>query len=331
MNNNKIPSDQLILAGVDAIYQAQSAAAILIKKERETILSEVTTSKVDNITRDLDKMVEAGARLSLYSHFNKTIYSSSLVVWGEESIADRKQKGNEEVDFSGETRTVALLDMIDGTDLVYRDLSNWCSAIVFFYPPEREILATLVGTPAGLVYCADAVEAFSMKLCRKTHFKTCFGDKRTLRVPPHQPPLDQSGICFYGQKSRNLLSLSGIRFPAELRVGEFNLDSMFASFTQSKPPFRIYNLGGNPMMVKVADGTMQAVFELLGQKPHDVVPGAYIARMAGAVVKDLNGANLKLEETLVKPNVGDLRYVIASSEGLYSELLGHLRPTPSSK
>jgi fructose-1,6-bisphosphatase/inositol monophosphatase family enzyme len=329
MNNYKIPSDQLILAGIDAIYQAQSAAAVLIKKERETILSEVATSKVDNITRDLDKMVETGARLSLYTHFEKTIYSNSLIVWGEESIADCKQKGNEELDFRGETRTVALLDMIDGTDLVYRDLSNWCSAIVFFYPPEREILAALVGTPTGLAYCADTSEAFSMKLCRKTHFKISFRDKKTLKVPPHQPRLDQSGVCFYGQKSRNLLSLSGSRFPAALRVGGFNLDSMFTSFTEAKPPFRIYNLGGNPMMVKVADGTMQAVFELLGQKPHDVVPGAYIARMAGAVVKDLDGTDLDIEGGLMQPNIGDLRYIIASSESLYSELLGHLRPRPA--
>jgi fructose-1,6-bisphosphatase/inositol monophosphatase family enzyme len=58
---------------------------------------------------------------------------------------------------------------------------------------------------------------------------------------------------------------------------------------------RIYNLGGNPMMLKVAERTIDAVFEVVGQHPHDVVPGAYIARQAGAIVKDLQGNDLALK------------------------------------
>ena len=72
------------------------------------------------------------------------------------------------------------------------------------------------------------------------------------------------------------------------------------------------NLGGNPMMVKVADGNLHAVFELLGQKPHDVVPGAFIARAAGAVVRDLKGEDLNLANTLMTPNMGQMKYIIAA-------------------
>ena len=74
------------------------------------------------------------------------------------------------------------------------------------------------------------------------------------------------------------------------------------------------------MICKVADGSVDAVFELVGQKPHDVVPGAFIARCAGAVVKDLNNNPLPLEEALLTPNTGRLKYIISATEDLYQEL-----------
>lgn len=79
-------------------------------------------------------------------------------------------------------------------------------------------------------------------------------------------------------------------------------------------------------MAKVADGRIHAVFELLGQKPHDVVPGAFIAREAGAIVRDLNGRDIDLGAALMEPNKGDLRYIIAANETLYQELRDRLQP-----
>jgi fructose-1,6-bisphosphatase/inositol monophosphatase family enzyme len=89
---------------------------------------------------------------------------------------------------------------------------------------------------------------------------------------------------------------------------------------------RIYNFAGNPMMVKVADGSMSAVFELLGQSPHDVVPGAFIAKCAGAKLTDLRGRDIDLDAALCKPAAPDakLRYVLSCTSELGAELVGAL-------
>jgi fructose-1,6-bisphosphatase/inositol monophosphatase family enzyme len=321
MNNHKIPSDLLILNAVDAMFESMGAVRRLLNRESGVMLSEIQTLKVDNITREVDQVAELTARNTLYKSFDRTQYRDSLAVWGEESITGR------DLDFSSEHRTVALLDMIDGTDLLNRGLENWCSAMVFFYPPERQILATLVGVPSNYVYVASPRDGcFKMKLCDKTHFMSALDQKAMIRLFRNsEASLEDAGICFYGQKARNILSLFGSRFPAHLNVGEFSLEYMLTRFSRSKPPFRVYNLGGNPMMVKVADGTMQIVFELLGQKPHDVVPGAFIARAAGAVVKDLDGHDLRMEDALLRPNEGKMRYIVASSERMYEDLVGYLR------
>lgn len=46
------------------------------------------------------------------------------------------------------------------------------------------------------------------------------------------------------------------------------------------------------MIVKIPERTVDAVFELSGQLPHDVIP-AYIAGRAGAVITDLKGEPVK--------------------------------------
>ncbi|TDA25606.1 MAG: hypothetical protein DSO00_08510, partial [Archaeoglobi archaeon] len=58
--------------------------------------------------------------------------------------------------------------------------------------------------------------------------------------------------------------------------------------TNEEIGFRIYNLAGNPVMVKLVDHRIKdargidAVIEIKGQKPHDMAPGAYIALKGGA-------------------------------------------------
>ena len=73
-----------------------------------------------------------------------------------------------------------------------------------------------------------------------------------------------------------------------------------------------------------------AVLDLEGQKPHDVVPGAFIAMKAGAVMKDSKTrAKLtieQLEQALLKPASPDheLRYVLSATEELCQNILIHL-------
>src|SRR2546429_554260 len=61
------------------------------------------------------------------------------IIRGEESLHAS------EWDLGEETRLTILLDMVDGTDLLKRGLSNWCSAIVFYH--QGRIVAAFVGLP----------------------------------------------------------------------------------------------------------------------------------------------------------------------------------------
>jgi fructose-1,6-bisphosphatase/inositol monophosphatase family enzyme len=91
---------------------------------------------------------------------------------------------------------------------------------------------------------------------------------------------------------------------------------------------RIYNLGGNPMLLKVADGSMDAVFELHGQPAHDVVAGAFIAEKAGAAVLALDGSPLvdhdSYWQALQFPGRKELMYVAAGTEELAMAILRRL-------
>jgi len=93
---------------------------------------------------------------------------------------------------------------------------------------------------------------------------------------------------------------------------------------KEKLGFRIYNFGGNPMMVKIPDRSVDVVFDVFGQEPHDVVPGAYIATQAGAVLTDLDGKTIDLGEVLLKPRE-KIRYVLAATDSLAAQLRSLLR------
>jgi fructose-1,6-bisphosphatase/inositol monophosphatase family enzyme len=54
-----------------------------------------------------------------------------LVFLGEEQLSIRQE------DLTKEEKLVVLVDMVDGTDLLERGLSNWCSAMVFFDPQGK--------------------------------------------------------------------------------------------------------------------------------------------------------------------------------------------------
>ncbi len=79
------------------------------------------------------------------------------------------------------------------------------------------------------------------------------------------------------------------------------------------------------MKARVADGTVHAVFELRGQKPHDVIPGAFIAKQAGAIFCDLDGNDIDMGNAVLDPNSSDLRYVLAGSKSLAEQILCAIR------
>jgi hypothetical protein len=75
---------------------------------------------------------------------NKPLLAIDLFAEMTATIERRNRLGqirDDSLDLSYETNVIALLDIIDGTDLLERSLSNWCSAMVFYYPPRKMILS----------------------------------------------------------------------------------------------------------------------------------------------------------------------------------------------
>ena len=216
-----------------------------------------------------------------------------------------------------EKRLVAIVDMVDGTDLLERELENWCSAGVFFDPQVPKILFAIVHDSRDRIYVADDSGAY---LLEPTHSYTSDGLLKALydrpRAKLHGPaPVssNDAAICFYAQKHGHLTTVP----------------SGFLHWPKTKPDrLRIYTLAGNPMMVRLANGErIHAVFEHIGQHPHDAVPGAYIALKAGAYLVNIDtGAELDeadLAAFLLRPSrkqIDGLRYVLASTPDLAHEL-----------
>jgi fructose-1,6-bisphosphatase/inositol monophosphatase family enzyme len=228
----------------------------------------------------------------------------NLQIFGEE-------RPDKTLDLSKETRLCVLVDMVDGTDLLERGLYNWCSSAVFFDPKlplGERIIAAFIGVPPEDVYFAtkDKEGAF----VGSDRIKEVAGGSRVMS-------LSDASICFYGQKSSRLVNKSYRR-----------LFEYIADFKD----LRIYTLAGMPMVVKLIDKKVNsakgidAVFDFVGQNPHDVVPGAYIAMKAGAVVKNLNSGNEMtkedLEKILMMPfnEKSKMKYIIASTLELAEEI-----------
>lgn len=197
---------------------------------------------------------------------------------GEESLTDA------DLDLSREESLVVLMDMVDGTDLLERGLSNWCSAMIFFHPPERRILGAFVGL----------FEEGVLRDREEHHFRSFTRDSaaRKLTAPPSDVEarfkwadrFEDASIAYYGQKNKNFLSPR--KAPLRKEAGS----------TNEKAALRIYNFAGNPMMMKVIDGykRIDAVFDVHGQHPM-TSHRAYIAsRVDGVVFTDISGARIDL-------------------------------------
>lgn len=229
------------------------------------------------------------------------------VILGEESLRD------EGLDLSNETHLVALLDMVDGTDLFERGLGNWCSAAAFFLPAERQILGAFVAVPEGDIYFWTVNTPVPQKFNIKTRSTQAVCGPSRIRA------ISEASIAFYGQRIVNFSACAGQLAHALNR-----------KVIAEDPATRIYDLAGIPMMMKVVDRgghkRIDAVLEMLGQNPHDVIPGAVIAQRAGATVLGLDGTPLDLASALLHPadRSQRLRYVLAATPELAAELLACL-------
>jgi fructose-1,6-bisphosphatase/inositol monophosphatase family enzyme len=240
-----------------------------------------------------------------------------LRIEGEETPAEAR------ADLRGETRPLIVMDMIDGTDLLTREMGNWCSAMVVIHPPTGEILGALVGLPLGdpfkLYFAARSYQGarlltYDVLPTRDGLRHVAPADPALAAVrlrprsyaPPPGRPLDGASVCFYGQKRSRLIHLRD------------RTDFPWDPSLEKSGKLRIYTLAGNPMLAKLAEGRVSAVFEAKGQRPYDCIPGLYLARKAGAAVTGLDGRALDLGRALLEGK--DVSYIAACDRRLLREL-----------
>lgn len=245
---------------------------------------------------------------------------SKVVIYGEESLS------NKSIDLTDMRRTCVLVDMIDGTDLLKKDFSNWCSAVVVYSPHLRRIESAYVYTNSEFgrfLYYADSDEnAWKIKV----EVDGSIGQESEfvdLKISACSVALREASVCVYAQKAKNFLKLLELG-------GNPNFKEAIQAMASggNGQQFRFYNFAGNPMMARMAEDKVHVVFDLAGQAPHDVVPGAFIALTAGAFMIDLDGNEISkdtLAATLAKPSSTRIKYIVASNKKLAHELLDIIR------
>jgi len=281
----------------------------------------VNTARGMKPLASIDLVAERAFEASLLHDF-----PNHVRVIGEESL--------DESVLRGEKKLCVLVDMIDGTDLLERGFSNWCSAVVIFDPAKDppKILGAFVGIRNEYLYFANDKGAFRTPLRRQK-----VGNQPEPLRMLNTKSLRDASVCMYAQKPSRLLSLLSLATKPLLMSWLASVVKSDAALKQklNRTPqdvesrFRFYDLAGNPMMVRMAEGAIDVVFELGGQSPHDVVPGAYIAHKAGAVLGYTDGeriSELKMAEALLEPGKNTLSYVLAANEKIYSEFIGLMDP-----
>jgi len=230
---------------------------------------------------------------------------------GEESLENFDEMGK---------HYLVLSDIIDGTDLLQRGLSNWCSAIVVVNNKTQQIVASYVGVDGARFYYATDQDRQSFSVPLNTMSSQNTPNPRILKVNDKVKSLSDASICIYTQKGGHLLDF----------ISRFGKDSAFAKWLEHNTnekklsKFRFYNFAGNPMMARLAGGDgIDLVCDLRGvQKPHDILPGVIIARKAGAVFgaadREHEYTDSELYEMLRDPAKG-IGYILASTKELYKD------------
>jgi fructose-1,6-bisphosphatase/inositol monophosphatase family enzyme len=351
-------------AAVWAILKTQRYVLDFIASKPKRALKKQLDSETGKERLEVDNTAENMGEITLKTQFRS--FGSEIDVLGEEQLDD-----DPDIDLTKRKQTmVALLDMIDGTDLLERGLSNWCSALVLYH--KGKIECATVGIPDDGIYFAvhNDTNAYWVPITKPPVAQMgeqalppmpTSDEVRQVKVESEKAAttLSEASICFYGQKWAGLLSpferlvdkdkkvWKRTNFADTLRALEDENENKKKAEAREAGDkkrvkqglgLRVYNLAGNPMMVRLATKIpkteseldvgrnrkpFDAVFDVRGQKPHDVVPGAFIALKAGATMRDLSGQDITedmLAETLKKPASSRISYILSSTSKLNEEL-----------
>lgn len=313
----EIETGNLVINTLYALRNTSEAIEHHITHCPEEAFKDITRSGIKKAMLSIDSYAELIFRDDLFKRL--PAYTEYLKIIGEESLS------NPQLDLSAEHKHVALVDIVDGTDLLERRLSNWCSAVIIYSPTKKLIVASFVLRPDdGLIYYArhdreGAYKCYLDDLKQETKAERLPLRKLPVDGPSYITTISDASVAFYGQKLNNFLSIaSSKKFISYIKKATQNA----ARKKLPKPKTRIYNLAGNPMMIRMIDGQkkIDAVFDLEGQAPHDVAPGAYIAQKAGAFFCDIEGRPINLEEILLRPAKSRIKYFLTSTPELSEEL-----------
>ncbi|MDX6447402.1 MAG: Inositol monophosphatase family [Blastocatellia bacterium] len=291
-----------------ALTQVKSNLKHDLRTALETVYSEQRKKPALRVDLDSEDQFKQGLR----KHF------SNIEVFGEETLTPSDR-------FEDHDGTVCIVDPIDGTDLLERNLSNWCIAAVVIRPKNpqgQRILAASVGFPSGRIYYArEGLNGVEYKTPKPDGLG--FTTMKTTG-PSSITKLVNASICFYGQKIALLQSVM------QLPLIQHLVEQSDKKSKKTAKNLRIYTLAGIPMMVRLIDheiksaANIDVVFDSEGQKPYDAVPGLYLALKGGAKAINLDTSKqitpLDLERAILYPAGGKIRYVVAATMRLCDEI-----------
>jgi fructose-1,6-bisphosphatase/inositol monophosphatase family enzyme len=311
------PNESTITAaGIEAVMRALDEIFHRLKTD-STALHKVWNETLQKHQILADAYAEAAARECLNERL------PGIRLRGEESSEESVGGGG----------LAALLDMLDGSDLLERDFGNWCSSLVIFRTSRvPKIVAAAVGLPSKKVYYTRASKKETVFVREPRESGAAIPTIKQVRLRPKEVRLEDAAIAFVGQKPGSLLSFVDLNaYIAKLR--EISKEMAVRRDKQDIPRMRLYNLGGVPMMIALIEGRVNAVIEVKGQFCHDVVPGFVLALRAGAVLKGLDGKNItedRIASILSDPKQ-KFGYVLASSSRLAEELVTLLSTAQNSQ
>src|SRR5438105_4429999 len=139
---------ELVQAGIEVISRTQERISLYIRHGPDVfdyLIPDKMDTRIIDHAMELDSAVEFGRALDA-----RLPRQQPRLILGEEKFKRLPHKGNDldltslesirsnlrlseaEAHRIKNDGIVVLVDMVDGTDLVMRELSNWCSAVVIY-------------------------------------------------------------------------------------------------------------------------------------------------------------------------------------------------------